>query len=46
MLDPLLALKVTGYDPTVPAAGVPDRTPVPLPDENVTPVGKVPDVTA
>src|SRR5207245_8355425 len=37
---PLLAVKVMGYVPFVPAAGVPLRTPVVV--LNVTPVGSVP----
>src|SRR5207245_1028663 len=37
---PLAAVKVMGYVPAVPAAGVPLRTPVPA--LNVTPPGNVP----
>ena len=40
---PLLAVIVTECEPTVPAAGVPLKTPAEL---RVTPVGKVPVVTA
>ena len=36
---PLLAVIVIGYEPTVPAAGVPLKTPAAL---KVTPVGKAP----
>ena len=38
-LTPLLALTVTGYVPTVPAAGVPENTPE---DDMVTPAGSAP----
>ena len=37
---PLTALKTSGWVPTVPAAGVPDK--IPVTGSNVTPVGKVP----
>jgi hypothetical protein len=41
---PLVAVKVRGYVPAVPAAGMPDRVPVPLPLlTNVTPLGRVPE---
>jgi len=40
---PLLAVKVMGYVPTVPAAGVPLSVPVPFPlSLKVTPLGSVP----
>ena len=38
---PLTALKMRGWVPTVPAAGVPDK--IPVTGSNVTPVGRVPD---
>src|ERR1700679_2800599 len=41
---PLLAVKVRGYVPLVPAAGVPLSVPVPLAlAANVTPLGSAPD---
>jgi hypothetical protein len=40
---PLLAVKVSGYVPLVPEAGVPLRVPVPFPlSLNVTPLGSAP----
>ena len=40
----MLALKVSGYVPSVPGAGVPPSVPVPLPlSVNVTAVGSAPD---
>ena len=40
---PLVAVKVSGYEPPAPVPGVPDSVAVPLPlSANVTPAGSVP----